>query len=57
MNNMNLVYNPDHQQVLERHKDLLKKAEAVALVHSAMASSKPPHRPFRKLLQSRSNQK
>jgi hypothetical protein len=51
MNNMNLVYNPDHQQVLEHHKDLLKKAEEVALVHAAMANSKQPHRSFRKLLQ------
>ena len=51
MNNMNLVYNPDHQQVLEHHKDLLKKAEEVALVHTAMANSKQPHRSFRKLLQ------
>ena len=51
MYNMNLIYNPDHQQVLEHHKDLLKKAEDVAFVHSAMASSKQPHRSFRKLLQ------
>jgi cytochrome P450 len=51
MNNLNFVYNPDHQQVLEHHKDLLKKAEAAALVRSAMANSKQPHRSFRKLLQ------
>jgi len=51
MNNMNLIYNPDHQQVLEHHKDLLKKAEQAELVRSAMASSKQPQRSFRKLLQ------
>jgi len=50
MDNMNLIYNPDHQQVLEHHKDLLKKAEEAQLVRSAMVSSKQPHRSFRKLL-------
>jgi len=27
MNGMNLIYNPDHQQVLDHHRELLKTAE------------------------------
>lgn len=46
---MNLIYNPDHHQVLEYHKELLKKAEA-HLAHSVVETPKCPTASFRKWL-------
>jgi hypothetical protein len=48
---MNLVYNPDHQQVLEYHEELLKKAEQEQLVRATLPKSKHALPSFRKLLQ------
>lgn len=39
MNNMNLVYNPDHQQVLKRHKELVKGCTAEELFTTILARS------------------
>lgn len=51
MYHMNLVYNPDHQQALEYHQELLKKAEQERLVCAIMPKSKHALPSFRKLLQ------
>jgi hypothetical protein len=40
MYNMNLIYNPDHQQALEHHKELLKKAEHERPAFQAMKTKK-----------------
>ena len=50
MYNMNSIYNPDHQQVLEYHKKLLKKAEQEQLVHSVEPKLKRSLPSFRNLL-------
>ena len=52
MNSMNLMYNPDHEQVLEHHKELLEKAEQERFERSAMAAPKSPLPSIRKLLRS-----
>ena len=51
MCSMNLIYNPDHQQVLEHHKELLKKAEQVQLTCSVMETPKHPMPSLREWLQ------
>jgi hypothetical protein len=51
MYQMNLVYNPDHQQVLEHHQELLKKAAQEQLVRASLPKSKHALPSFRKLLQ------
>ena len=51
MYQMNLVYNPDHQQALEYHQELLKKAEQERLARPVMPTSKHALPFFRKLLQ------
>jgi len=51
MNGLNLIYNPDHQQVLEHHKELLNKAKQAQLKHIVTATSKRPLPSFRKWLQ------
>lgn len=51
MNGMNLIYNPDHQQVLEHHRELLKKAEQAQLEHIETATPKRPLLSFQKWLQ------
>lgn len=51
MYQMNLVYNPDHQQVLEYHKELLKKAEQEQLVRATLPKSKHALPSLHKLLQ------
>lgn len=40
MNGMNLIYNPDHQQVLDHHKELLKTAEQERLTRLATETPK-----------------
>jgi len=50
MYRINLIYNPDHQQVLEYHNELLKKAEQEQLVNSVMPKSKHSLPSFRNLL-------
>lgn len=50
MYGLNLVYYPDHQQILEHHKELLKRAEQEQLVRSVMATSRRPVTFFRKFL-------
>jgi len=42
MCSMNLIYNPDHQQVLEHHNELLKKAEHEQLVRIVMTTPQRP---------------
>ncbi len=51
MRDVNLIYNPDHQQVLEHHKELLKKAEQEQFAHLVTAAPKHPLPSFRKLMQ------
>jgi hypothetical protein len=51
MYNLNLIYHPDHQQVLEHHKELLKEAEQARLVRSIIPTSKHPLASLQKLLQ------
>ena len=51
MNGMNLIYNPDHQQVLDHHKELLKTAEQERLTRLATETPKRPLPSFRKWLQ------
>jgi hypothetical protein len=45
MNTLSLVYNPDQQQVLNHHQELLKAAEQERLASQAMkvSSDKPAH--------------
>lgn len=50
MYGLNLVYNPDHQQILEHHKELLKRAEQEQLVRPVIATSKHPVAFLRKFL-------
>ena len=50
MYTINLTYNPDHEQVLEYHKELLKKAEQERLTHPAMTTSKHPLPALKNLL-------
>ena len=40
MYNTSLIYNPDHEQVLEHHKGLLKKAEQDRLAHEVLKAQK-----------------
>ena len=40
MYKISLIYNPDEQQVLEHHKELLKKAEQVQLEHPVTETPK-----------------
>jgi hypothetical protein len=40
MYNTSLIYNPDHQQVLEHHQELLKKAEQDRLAHEMLEAQK-----------------
>lgn len=51
MYNMNSIYNPDHQQVLEYHNELLKKGEHERLLQSIMPKPKHPLLSLQKLLQ------
>lgn len=45
MNNLSLVYNPDQQQVLDYHRELLKAAEQKQLASQSMkvSGNKPVH--------------
>ncbi len=45
MNNLSLVYNPDQQQILDHHQELLKAAEQERLASQAMkvSNDKPAH--------------
>ena len=40
MYNTSLIYNPDHEQALEHHKELLKKAEQERLTHEVLRAQK-----------------
>jgi uncharacterized protein (DUF305 family) len=50
MNGMSLIYNPDHQQVLDYHKELLEKAEQAQLANSLIETPKRPIPSFHKWL-------
>jgi len=43
MYNLSLTYNPDHQQVLERHQELLKQAEQKRSICEALETQKAEH--------------
>lgn len=49
MYNMSLVHNPDHEQVLEHHKELLKKAQQERLAQEALKAQRSEHPSFHPL--------